>query len=113
MKRKLLSIVGIIGVLILNFTKTYALVARKVYNDINFAISFIMKLAIIISIIVYIIWAIIYFMKSKKEKNIKIKTLFIWLILVVVVDITLYFGSDIVLEAGATYTSNPRNIIIK
>lgn len=108
-KKVLLTILSIAIMLILNTTKTYAIVAREVYNEVNVVISTIMRLAIPILVIAYIIFAIIYSIKSKKDKKDKRKTLIIWVIISIIVIIVLYFGADMVLEAGKTYTSRPIN----
>lgn len=109
LKKAILTTLGIVIMLVLNSVKSYAIVAREVYNEVNVVISSIMKYTIPILIIAYIIFAIIYLKKSKKEKKIKIKTLSILLVIDIIVVIALYFGSDVVLEAGKTYTSRPRN----
>ena len=93
----------------LNSIKSYALVARVTYNKVNVVISSTMRYIIPILIIAYVIFTIIYLKKSKKDKKAKIKTLIILLIIDIIVVIAVYFGSDIVLEAGKTYTSSPRN----
>lgn len=99
-KRIFLPILSIVIMLILNVTKTYAIMPHKVYNEVNLAVSAIMRLAVLILIIVYIIFAIIYSIKSKKDKREKRKTLIIWLIISIIAVIVLYFGADMVLEAG-------------
>lgn len=109
LKKRILTTLGIAIVLVLNSLKSYAIVARVTYNKVNVTISSIMKYAIPILIIAYIIFAIIYVKKSKKEKKIKIKILGILLVIDVIAIIALYFGADMVLEAGKTYTSRPIN----
>lgn len=109
LKKVILTTLGIAIMLFLNSVKSYANVARVAYNEVNVVISSIMKYAIPILIIAYIIFAIIYLKKSKKEKKIKIKTLSILLVIDIIAVIGLYFGADMVLEAGKTYTSRPIN----
>ncbi len=89
-------------------TKVNAFVARVVYDPVNVFISNAMGIAPIILTIVYIIGAIIYYIKSKKDKKSKIIRLIIWLIVVAVLSAILYFCSDDVLRAGASYSSGPR-----
>lgn len=108
LKKAKLTTLCIVIMLSLYSAKSYALVARTVYNEVNVLISSIMKGAIPILTIAYIIFAIIYLKKSKKEKEIKIKTLSILLIIDIILVIALYYGANIVLEAGETYTSNPK-----
>ena len=109
LKKVILTTLGIAIMLFLNSVKSYAIVARVAYNEVNVVISSIMKYAIPILIIAYIIFDIIYLKKSKKEKKIKIKTLSILLVIDIIAVIGLYFGADMVLEAGKTYTSRPIN----
>lgn len=109
LKKVILTILGIVIMLVLNSVKSYAIVARVAYNEVNVVISSIMRGTIPILIIAYIIFAIIYIKKSKKEKKIKLKTLSIWLVIDIIAVIALYLGADMVLEAGLTYTSRPIN----
>lgn len=109
LKKVILTILGIVIMLVLNSVKSYAIVARVAYNEVNVVISSIMRCTIPILIIAYIIFAIIYIKKSKKETKIKLKTLSIWLVIDIIAVIALYFGADMVLEAGKTYTSKPIN----
>lgn len=108
-KKILLTALGTAIMLFFSSVKSYALVARITYNKVNLIIAEIMKYAIPIFIIAYIIFAIIYLKKSKKDKKVKIKTLSILLLIDIIAVIALYFGADMVLEAGKTYTSSPRN----
>lgn len=108
-KKISLFIFSFVTILILSSTKVNALVARVVYNPVNVFISNIMRIAPIIFIIAYIIGAIIYYMKSKKDKKNKIIKLVIWLIVIAILATISYFCADIVLEAGATYSSRPMN----
>lgn len=108
-KKILLTALGTAIMLFFSSVKSYALVARIAYNKVNLIIAAIMKYAIPIFIIAYIIFAIIYLKKSKKDKKGKITTLSILLLIDIIAVIALYFGADMVLEAGETYTSSPRN----
>lgn len=108
-KKILLTALGTAIMLFFSSVKSYALVARITYNKVSLIIAAIMKCAIPIFIIAYIIFAIIYLKKSKKDKKVKIKTLSILMLIDIIVVIALYFGVDMVLEAGKTYTSSPRN----
>ena len=100
LKKAKLTTLGIVIMLSLYSAKSYALEFRIVYNDVNVLISSIMKRVIPILIIAYNIFGIIYLKKSKKEKEIKIKTLRILLIIDIILVIALYFGANMVLEAG-------------
>lgn len=106
-KKILLTALGTAIMLFFSSVKSYALVPRVTYNKVNLIIATIMKYAIPIFIIAYIIFAIIYLKKSQKDKKGKIKTLSILLLIDIIVVIALYFGADMILEAGATYTSSP------
>lgn len=109
-KKILLTALGTAIMLFFTSVKSYAFMPRIVYNKVNLIIARIMKYAIPIFIISYIIFAIIYIKKSKNDKKVKIKKLAILLLINIIVVIALYFGADMVLEAGKTYTSSPRNI---
>lgn len=108
-KKIILSILCFVIIFILNTTKVNALVPRVVYNPVNVFISNIMRIAPIILIIAYIIGTIIYYVKSKKDKKNKIIKLVIWLIVIALIATISYFCADMVLEAGATYSSRPMN----
>lgn len=105
-----LFILSFATIVILNTTKVNAILPRVVYNPVNVFISNVMKISPIVLIVAYFIGAIIYYMKSKKDKKIKIKRLVICLILLAIVATILYCCADIVYEAGATYTSRPVNL---
>lgn len=92
-------------------TKVNALVARVIYNPVNVFISNAMVIAPIILTIVYIIGAIIYYIKSKKDKKSKIIRLIIWLIVIAVLSAILYFCSDDVLRAGVSYSRGTKNFL--
>lgn len=105
-KKMILTTVGIVLMLALNSVRSNAAVEHVVYNEVNLVISSIMKYTIPILIIAYVIFAIIYFEKSKKEKNNKIKKLTILFVINIIICIALYFGADMVLEAGKEYHNN-------
>ena len=107
LKKMMLPTLGITTLLALSFSKTYAIIARNVYNEVNVVVSSIMKYTIPILIIAYIIFAIVYQKKSEKEKRTKMKTLCILLAIDIIAIIALYFGANLVLEAGRIYTSSP------
>lgn len=108
-KKLLLSILSFVAIFTLHSTKVSALVARVVYNPVNVFISNIMKTAPIIFTIVYIISIAIYYIKSKKDKKSKMIKIIIWLIIIVIMSTVLYCCADMVLEAGAIYSSRPMN----
>ena len=73
----LLTISCFVILLNLYSTKTYAIVARVVYNPLNVTISNILKYVPIFLIVAYVIGAIIYYILSKQDKNYKIKKMII------------------------------------
>lgn len=111
LKKMMLPTLGITTLLNLNFSELYAISPRTVYNKVNVVMSSIMKFTIPILIIAYIIFAIVYQKKSEKEKRTKMKTLCILLAIDIIAIIALYFGANLVLQAGSTYTSSPRSPI--
>ncbi len=108
-KKISLSILSFAMIFILNTTKVNAIVARVIYNPVNVFISNMMKITPVVLFIAYFIGAIIYYMRSKKDKKIKIKRLVIWLIVLTIVATILYCCADIVYKAGATYSSRSMN----
>ena len=111
LKKMVLPTLGITTLLNLNFSELYAIAPRTVYNKVNVVMSSIMKFTIPILIIDYIIFVIVYPKKSKKDEGTIMKTLCILLAIDILAVIALYFGANLVLEAGSTYTSIPRSPI--
>ena len=102
----LLTIIYFVILLHLYSTKTYAIVARVVYDPLNVTISNILKFAPIFFIVAYIIGSIIYYMSSKQDKNYKIKKMIIWFSIVAIIGAISYLCSGPVLNEGAKYSSS-------
>ena len=102
----LLTIIYFVILLHLYSTKTYAIVARVVYDPLNVTISNILKFAPIFFIVAYIIGSIIYYILSKQDKNYKIKKLIIWFSILAIIGAVSYLCSGPVLNEGAKYSSS-------
>lgn len=100
-KKIVLFIVTIAIMLFLNFTIVLAfnmpdsnVPLRMIHLDhIAFKISGIMRLSTCIILISYLVFVIIYTIKSKEDKIKKIKKLIKWFIIVVIISLILWFGS--------------------
>lgn len=108
-KKLLLAILSFVAIFTLHSMKVSAIVARVVYNPVNVVISNIMRSAPIVFIIAYIISSAIYYIKSKKDKKSKMIKIIIGLIIIALISTVSYYCADMVLEAGATYSSRPMN----
>lgn len=95
-KKVVLFIVTVAIILFLNSSNVYANMAPLPTKYILTAS--IMHLSIFVILAIYIISCIIYLAKSKKLKSEKLKRLIIWLVIVIVVCLTLKYGSDFILE---------------
>lgn len=93
-KKVVLFIVTIAIMLVLNSSYVYASVAPLK----NILPAAIMRLSIFVILFIYIISSIIYFAKSKKSKNEKLKRLIIWLVIVIVICLILKYGADFILK---------------
>lgn len=76
------------------------------YNETSYSISIVMKIIMFLLIISYIIFAIVYMIKSKKTKYEKIKKLIILLIITTIISIGLWFGSEKVKTIGMTWKNS-------
>ena len=103
-KKLAISILIIAMIAILNSVNIFAIapIKREVYNTTSLIISFIMKGLMAFGIILYIVSSIIYIIKSKTDKNEKIKKIIKWLAILVVVSLVLWFGSEEVKKIGMT-----------
>ena len=105
-KKVVLFIVTIAITLFLNFVNVLAayrapvLVAK--YNSMSLIISIIMKLSTCIILISYLVLIIIYMIKSKEGKIKKIKKMIKWFMIVVIISLILWFGSEPVKEIAMT-----------
>lgn len=108
MKKRNILLTIIYFVILLNIysTKTYAIVARVVYDPLNVTISNILKYAPIFLIVAYVIGAIIYYILSKQDKKYKIKKLIIWFSILAIIGVISYLCSSPVLNEGAKYSSS-------
>lgn len=77
------------------------------YNKVNIAISFVMKVAILIIVLAYIIFLYNCLKKTKKDKIKRTKKLIAILLIAVIISIGLWFGAETVLEAGKTIKNLP------
>lgn len=105
--KKILLSVGICLILIFNSAKVFAMVPAYSYNTVNVIISYSMKAASIIISLAYIIFSIVYLKKSNEEKSKKNKKIIVWLIVTIIAAIGLWFGSNLVYEAGKTINRAP------
>lgn len=110
-KKVLFVLLNIMILLFLNSNMLYSVVGREVYNKTNVIIYSIMLWAIPVVIIAYIIFTIIYFIKSKKDVKIKLKNLSILFLAVIILSVFLFLGACLVFDLGKTYTSIPINLI--
>lgn len=106
-KKILLFIFVFVLIIFLNLTEVNAFMPRVVYNPINVFISNIMRYIPIILMVGYIIGSIIYWAKSKKDKKQKRTKLVICFVIIAIIATISYCCADIVMEAGAIYSSNP------
>ncbi len=104
--KRILIIIGIVIMIILYAGKVYAIMPIEVYNPVSVIISNILKNIPIVLIVVYSIWAIIYYSKSKQYKKHKIRILLIWLPITIVIGTILYFCAEPVSKIGISYTSS-------
>lgn len=106
-KKLAISILIIVMIVILNSANIFAIVPtirKEVYNTTSLIISYIVKGLMAFGIILYIISAIIYIIKSKTDKNEKIKKLIKWLVILIIVSLALWFGSEEIKKIGMTIT---------
>lgn len=95
-KKVVLFIVTVAIMLFLNSSNVYANMAPLATKYTLTAA--IMRLSIFVILVIYIISCIIYLAKSKKLKSEKLKRLIIWLVIVIVVCLIFWYGSDFILK---------------
>ena len=107
LKKLVLSIIIISVAIMLIPVETFALYERIYYNAISFCISIVMNLLAVILGIAYFIFAIVYLIKTKKQKTInqQMKKLIIWLIITVIIIIMLIHFAPIVRQIGMTFSA--------
>lgn len=96
-KRKLFLLIIIVAILFMAVPSfTYALVAT-IPNK-YYVIEDIMKSCSLGVLLIYIIASIIYLVKSKKSKKEKSIRLMIWLVVIIIICLTLWYGADYIIE---------------
>jgi len=106
MSKKVIVSVIIILMVLINSLNVFGITAKGypiyelIYNETNLIISIVMKVIMFLLIGSYIIFAIVYIMKSKKDRNEKVKKLIKLLIITIIISLGLWFGSEKVKTIG-------------
>lgn len=94
-KKMLLFVITITMMLTLISSKVYAIMAP--ISRRYLLLASIIRLIFFGILLIYIIFCIVYLVKSKKSKTEKVKKIIFWLVIVVIISLILWYGTDFIL----------------